>query len=565
MNSRIDIYYNVISEESVFATDEKVWARINSTIDYVNSIDTVSLKFERDQLVGQFKVQPNTQAIRVEFYSIDNYDWDATLSDLVYDGQGQVLPGAFFSMGVKPKLSLYNRLQSGIDKNPNAIVPYGFYFQNLLFTKSFGRTEFTETDTLRKYERLLESIHNRNSAEFAFSDYMLTRLANDSIANIKLVSLIDNYPESTLTAKAIQSFSFQNNHRLTEEIAALIDDKINKGAKMHLSEFIHSYLMQSKTDSDKLNEVIDVEIERNPISTMLLSIKAQFANKGGQIEEAISLQLQILALNKRSAFRHSKAPLPPRAIEAFGSDPGSRASIIASNHSMLAYSFDRADQIEKAIAHVDSAMSFDDHNKWMSLSFKAELLKKNQDWKAAENSYQLAYLESGEASILDSLESLYPKIYPSAGDIKAYLQKIASQIEREAAPKFEVNDLNENEWNLGELKGMVVVLNFWFIGCKPCIIEMPKLNELVAAFTDQEVVFLAFALDNKSQLTNFLEKRQFDYQIIPDGMKIASDYQVKAYPTHFIIDQEGSIVYRQSGAFETIGDILKQEIQSLMK
>ncbi len=114
------------------------------------------------------------------------------------------------------------------------------------------------------------------------------------------------------------------------------------------------------------------------------------------------------------------------------------------------------------------------------------------------------------------------------------------------AKDFETVDMQGNSVKLGDLKGSIVAINFWFIGCKPCIMEMPELNELVAHFEDKGVKFLAIATDSKEKLVEFAKKRDFDYNVVPDGKSLTKLYEITGYPTHCIIDQEGNITYFKS-------------------
>ncbi|MGB3848784.1 MAG: TlpA disulfide reductase family protein [Tunicatimonas sp.] len=118
---------------------------------------------------------------------------------------------------------------------------------------------------------------------------------------------------------------------------------------------------------------------------------------------------------------------------------------------------------------------------------------------------------------------------------------------QESATTFSVRDLEGNRFKLEDLKGKVVALNFWFVQCKPCVMEMPELNELVREHQDEEVVFLAFALNGKPELKQFLEKKEFAYRIVPDARTVAEDYAVEAYPTHILIDATGEVTYRSRG------------------
>lgn len=133
------------------------------------------------------------------------------------------------------------------------------------------------------------------------------------------------------------------------------------------------------------------------------------------------------------------------------------------------------------------------------------------------------------------------------------------------APEVEAVDMAGESFKLSDFRGKLVVLNFWFIGCKPCIMEMPDLNDLVEEYENKEIVFLAFALDRASSINEFLKKEAFEYRIIPDGRAIASDYAVYSYPTHFIIDPSGKVVFSQTGYSTNLKSTLKNRINGLLK
>lgn len=118
-------------------------------------------------------------------------------------------------------------------------------------------------------------------------------------------------------------------------------------------------------------------------------------------------------------------------------------------------------------------------------------------------------------------------------------QKIASFSER---------DMKGNKFVLKELLGKVVVLNFWFINCPPCRMEIPQLNELVVNYQQNpDVVFIAIALDEPYELREFLKTNPFLYNIIDRGRYIASKYGITLYPTHVVLDKEGKTVFHSSG------------------
>ena len=98
-----------------------------------------------------------------------------------------------------------------------------------------------------------------------------------------------------------------------------------------------------------------------------------------------------------------------------------------------------------------------------------------------------------------------------------------------------------------KMLGDVVVLNFWFTTCAPCKAEIPKLNELKQKYKDQNVHFIAVALDDDYKIKEFFKKLKLDYEIVSEGRYIATDLNVTAYPTNIVIDKEGIVQLYEVG------------------
>ncbi|MES2373947.1 MAG: TlpA disulfide reductase family protein [Bacteroidota bacterium] len=133
----------------------------------------------------------------------------------------------------------------------------------------------------------------------------------------------------------------------------------------------------------------------------------------------------------------------------------------------------------------------------------------------------------------------------------------------QAISSFKEKDMNGVKYNLKELVGKVVVLNFWFINCPPCRQEIPHLNEMVESYKDnKEVVFIAVALDEKSELEEFLTTTPYKYNIIDRGRYIAEQYRINLYPTHVVLDKQGKVVFHTSGFGMGTVSWLKKSIEA---
>jgi len=132
------------------------------------------------------------------------------------------------------------------------------------------------------------------------------------------------------------------------------------------------------------------------------------------------------------------------------------------------------------------------------------------------------------------------------------------------APDFDVRSLDGHQLSLSGLRGKVVVLNFWFIACPPCRVEIPKLNQLVKDFEGKNVVFIAFAPDSEEDLRAFLEETKFDYQVVAQATPIAKEYGVTGAPTHIVVDKEGRIAAERRGAVNDPGKELGAIIRDVL-
>ena len=129
---------------------------------------------------------------------------------------------------------------------------------------------------------------------------------------------------------------------------------------------------------------------------------------------------------------------------------------------------------------------------------------------------------------------------------------------------FKTTDINGNKIDTKRLAGKIIVLNFWFIDCRPCRLEMPELNKLADNYkSDSSIVFIAIALDKKYELEQFLKTRSFGYTVIDNGRFLTDQYRINSYPTNVIIDQNGKVYFHSTGLSTGTVYWLRKSIEEL--
>jgi peroxiredoxin len=119
-------------------------------------------------------------------------------------------------------------------------------------------------------------------------------------------------------------------------------------------------------------------------------------------------------------------------------------------------------------------------------------------------------------------------------------KRVVDQWKDQKLPEGIFTMLDGSTKSFKDFEGQLLVLNFWYINCGPCIAEMPYLNNLVETYKDKGVQFLALSFDSIPDITNFLTRTDFTY--IQAGIDRAFMYDfTPVSPAHFIVDKDGII------------------------
>lgn len=128
------------------------------------------------------------------------------------------------------------------------------------------------------------------------------------------------------------------------------------------------------------------------------------------------------------------------------------------------------------------------------------------------------------------------------------------------APDFTLKDLKGKNVKFSDIlaENELVMLDFWFVGCKPCLEYMESFDGFEEEFGDRGFKLITINTDS-SQSTNkvkpFMDGRNYGFLVLldPNG-EVRKRYQIKAEPTTFLIKKDGTIVYRHQGYTKGLED-----------
>lgn len=138
------------------------------------------------------------------------------------------------------------------------------------------------------------------------------------------------------------------------------------------------------------------------------------------------------------------------------------------------------------------------------------------------------------------------------------------------APAFVVEMLEGKDKALGDLKGKVVLVDFWATWCKPCLQTMPRLQKLYSAYADKGFEVLGVSIDEDKNRVKKIKKRvdkmDISYPIFIDTKQIPAWYlfKVKAIPAMYLLDRKSQIVAQWGGKIE-YKEVEKEVLKQLDK
>lgn len=165
----------------------------------------------------------------------------------------------------------------------------------------------------------------------------------------------------------------------------------------------------------------------------------------------------------------------------------------------------------------------------------------------------------------------FPEQYTTSDDIVYTIESLRASTKApikvgEYAPDFEMEDYNGNVISLKNLRGKLVLLDFWASWCGPCIAQIPDIKKLTEQFHSEDIEVIGVSLDrNPKDFKSAISQYQMTWKHILDHRKkISNLYSISAVPTILLIDREGKIIFKNDKG-HTVNDLQKLINSNLSK
>jgi thiol-disulfide isomerase/thioredoxin len=554
------ITYDPAAPEAAFGLDDEVLVKVYQLRDDQSAAreERIVLRREGAVLVGEVVIARGAGHLQLSFLRAPNqFDNRSRQVLMAYRPDGQPARGANLSQArgkdyldwVGRELALY----------PDNYLAYRTKWRMASSQEPANLRAIIETDLAA----VAPNVKGEPAAWLQAQAYGHLLLRQEEKSRELLRKMVARFPDAKATRSALGDYWYQASAQPIRgegptEVARMICETMRRApGSEYARQTIEDFSFRKETPlevTEAISRMWRLEQPRNPLPYYHLASALRAHERPP--EQIVPLLDRALDLFLRRAVReYDLADSQVDARTRFAFQMSAEMALKQGRHA-------------KAIGAIKAAQS-------MSRDQSGELfLLEGRIWESAgmRAKAQAAWLEAwkrGMDEAATALREIHTQEKGAPEEFADWLERKSGRAADEAGAKtgfadFRVRALNGASYDLASLRGKVVVLNFWFIGCGPCRAEIPELNRLVKENAGRDVVFLAMALDDAESLRAFLKATAFDYEIIPDTGSLANRLEIKAYPVHFVLNPRGEIELMIRGGREKNVEQVRHVVRRLL-
>lgn len=282
------------------------------------------------------------------------------------------------------------------------------------------------------------------------------------------------------------------------------------------------------------------------------------------------------------------------ALEAFKRASALRNKQSAEAHLGIARAYRGQEKVKNAVDSFTEALKYVGSNKALEAAIRHdrgsaifEQVEKNDDKRLKEaeadfravtqltDTFPIAYYNLGFALLrqgrdAEGIEALntFRAVAPYARETAEAGRLIESPHRARVvlAPDFSITTLQGERIALEDLRGRVVLVDFWATWCAPCVAATPGLKRLARKYAEAPFTLVGISLDrNENAWKTYVERQKMDWPQYLDNGRIANLYKVRPIPTYVVIDHEGIVRAVKTGYGSGTDGWLDGEVRKYLK
>ena len=143
---------------------------------------------------------------------------------------------------------------------------------------------------------------------------------------------------------------------------------------------------------------------------------------------------------------------------------------------------------------------------------------------------------------------------------------IYSQTDQTTLTNTDLKLNNNKTVKISDFKGKVVLLDFWYLSCYPCLKAIPDLIKLQKEFKDDLVIIGINDVDDQEFITEYFKKKEVNYfSTYKTDKNFSKSLNINAHPTIMLYDKQGKLIHTDTGYSKTGMRTLKRAIKNALR